>query len=183
MCSNALAMIKNMTDTDMEIERRTMNNRKLKEEEQPASEAGWPDWLSAGDRRLLQSTTVTPDVVVAADGSGDYKTVSEAVAAAPQKSSKRYVISIKAGVYRENVEVTKKQTNIMFIGDGRTTTIITGSRSVRGGTTTFKSATVGEPTATFYTLISPSQAYKFSTISSYYTFFQCLTSSLFKYFA
>ncbi|XP_048128114.1 pectinesterase [Rhodamnia argentea] len=144
MCSNALAMIKNMTDADMEVERMAAAHRKmLKEEERvQGDESGWPQWLSAGDRRLLQSTAVTPDVVVAADGSGTHKTISAAVAAAPEKSSKRYVIRIKAGVYRENVEVSKKKTNLMFIGDGRTNTIVTGSRSVKGGYTTFESATV-----------------------------------------
>ncbi|KAL6335381.1 hypothetical protein AAG906_029624 [Vitis piasezkii] len=138
MCSNALAMIKNMTDTDIAREREAMN-RKLMEER---DESGWPKWLSAGDRRLLQSSSVTPDVVVAADGSGDYKTVSAAVAAAPEKSSKRYIIGIKAGVYKENVEVGKKKTNIMFLGDGRSNTIITGSKNVVDGSTTFNSATV-----------------------------------------
>ncbi|KAM7483948.1 hypothetical protein LguiB_008531 [Lonicera macranthoides] len=138
MCSNALAMIKNMTDTDMENEAKIMG-RKLKEER---NRGGWPEWLSAGDRRLLQSSTVTPNVVVAADGSGDYMTVTEAVEAAPNKSSTRYVISIKAGVYRENVEVPKKKTNIMFMGEGRANTIITGSRNVADGSTTFHSATV-----------------------------------------
>ncbi|OMO66007.1 Pectinesterase, catalytic [Corchorus olitorius] len=138
MCSNALAMIKNMTDTDVANDK-TLTNRKLKEEE---NDIAWPEWLSAGDRRLLQSSTVTPDVVVAADGSGNFKTVSEAVDKAPEKSSKRYVIKIKAGVYKENVEVPKKKTNIMFVGDGRTTTIITGSRNVVDGSTTFHSATV-----------------------------------------
>nr|GEX03745.1 pectinesterase/pectinesterase inhibitor U1 [Tanacetum cinerariifolium] len=49
----------------------------------------------------------------------------------------------KAGVYRENVEVPKGKTNIMFMGDGRNNTIITASRSVKGtGHTTFESATV-----------------------------------------
>ncbi|KAH9713887.1 Pectinesterase/pectinesterase inhibitor 3 [Citrus sinensis] len=139
MCSNALAMIKNMTDTDMMI-MRTSNNRKLIEETSTVD--GWPAWLSTGDRRLLQSSSVTPNVVVAADGSGNFKTVAAAVAAAPQGGTKRYIIRIKAGVYRENVEVTKKHKNIMFIGDGRTRTIITGSRNVVDGSTTFKSATV-----------------------------------------
>ncbi|XAR49828.1 Pectinesterase [Bertholletia excelsa] len=139
MCSNALAMIKNMTDTDIANEVK-LTGRKLREEKDATSE--WPVWLSAGNRRLLQSSTLTPNVVVAADGSGDYKTVSEAVAAAPQKSSKRYIIKIKAGVYRENVEVPKKKINIMFVGDGRTTTIITASRNVKDGSTTFHSATV-----------------------------------------
>nr|O04886.1 RecName: Full=Pectinesterase 1; Short=PE 1; AltName: Full=Pectin methylesterase; Flags: Precursor [Citrus sinensis]AAB57667.1 pectinesterase [Citrus sinensis] len=144
MCSNALAMIKNMTDTDMMI-MRTSNNRKLTEETSTVD--GWPAWLSPGDRRLLQSSSVTPNAVVAADGSGNFKTVAAAVAAAPQGGTKRYIIRIKAGVYRENVEVTKKHKNIMFIGDGRTRTIITGSRNVVDGSTTFKSATaavVGE---------------------------------------
>ncbi|KAJ8553202.1 hypothetical protein K7X08_023880 [Anisodus acutangulus] len=140
MCSNALAMICNMTDTDIANEMKltgSTNNRKLIEDN-----GEWPEWLSAGDRRLLQSSTVTPDVVVAADGSGNFKTVSEAVAKAPEQSSKRYVIRIKAGVYRENVEVPKKKTNIMFMGDGRSNTIITASRNVQDGSTTFHSATV-----------------------------------------
>ncbi|KAL2462493.1 Pectinesterase/pectinesterase inhibitor 3 [Forsythia ovata] len=139
LCSNVLAMIKNMTDTDIQNEMK-LSGRKLKEDDVGTN--GWPKWLSAGDRRLLQSSSVTPDVVVAADGSGNYRTVSAAVAAAPEKSSKRYVIRIKAGVYRENVEVPKKKTNLMFMGDGRSNTIITGSRNVKDGSTTFHSATV-----------------------------------------
>ncbi|KAM0031900.1 putative pectinesterase [Helianthus debilis subsp. tardiflorus] len=141
MCSNALAMICNMTDTDIANEKR-LTGRNLKEEENNYSDSEWPEWLSVGDRKLLQAGTVTPNVVVAADGSGDHKTVAAAVAAAPSKSSTRYVIRIKAGVYRENVEVPKGKTNLMFIGDGRKNTIITASRSVKGGSTTFESATV-----------------------------------------
>lgn len=137
LCGNALAMVRNMTDTDMANERTT---RRLGE---VVNGDGFPSWLSAGDRRLLQASTVTPNVVVAADGSGDFTTVSAAVAAAPESSSSRYVIKIKAGVYTENVEVPKKKTNLMFIGDGRTNTIITGSRNVVDGSTTFHSATVG----------------------------------------
>ncbi|KAL0855272.1 hypothetical protein Bca101_060425 [Brassica carinata] len=156
MCSNALAMIKNMTDTDIanfELKAKlTSNNRKLKEDETTVAidiasageldAEGWPTWLSAGDRRLLQGSTVEADATVAADGSGTFTTVAAAVAAAPENSNKRYVIHIKAGVYRENVEVAKKKKNIMFMGDGRTTTIITASRNVVDGSTTFRSATV-----------------------------------------
>ncbi|KAH7683663.1 Pectinesterase protein [Dioscorea alata] len=81
-------------------------------------------------------------VVVAKDGSGDYRTVGEAVAAAPAKSKKRYVIRIREGRYEENVEVHKKKTNLMFVGDGRDKTVITGSRNVVDGSTTFRSATL-----------------------------------------
>ncbi|PKI61225.1 hypothetical protein CRG98_018373 [Punica granatum] len=148
MCSNSLAMIKNMTDTDMaerrsilEIKEHKLPGRELGAEEE-GNTRGWPKWLSAGNRRLLQATTVTPDITVAADGSGNYRTVAAAVAAAPEGSTRRFIIRIKAGVYRENVEIPKKKTNLMFVGDGRTTTIITGSRNVVDGSTTFNSATV-----------------------------------------
>ncbi|XP_068661800.1 pectinesterase-like [Aristolochia californica] len=140
MCSNALAMICNMTNTDIANEKQSGTQERRLEEE--TGDDGFPSWLSAGDRRLLQSSSVTPDVTVAADGSGNYRTVGAAVLAAPEKSSKRYVIRIKAGVYRENVEIPKKKTNLMFVGDNRKTTVITGSRNVADGSTTFKSATV-----------------------------------------
>ena len=143
MSSNALAMIRNLTDTDIANYEKNMgiNGRKLME----AKEEGirWPEWMSASDRRLLQAGTVKPDVVVAADGSGNFRTVSEAVRAAPNKSNRRYVIKIKAGVYNENVEVPKAKTNIMFVGDGSSRTTITGSRNFVDGSTTFHSATVG----------------------------------------
>ena len=41
MCSNALAMIKNMTDTDIADELLRNTNRKLKEEKD-GSESVWP---------------------------------------------------------------------------------------------------------------------------------------------
>lgn len=144
MCSNVLAMIKNLTDTDMAKESSNLKKSKMVMEEERERKSGWPQWLSAGDRKLLQAPMVTANVTVAADGSGDFKTVSEAVAAAPAKSKNRYIIRIKAGVYIENVDVSKKKTNLMFVGDGRTTTIITGSRNVVDGSTTFRSATVGK---------------------------------------
>lgn len=148
-CSNLLAMVKNLTAVELDS-----TNRKV-EEKQNRDDDGdgdsWPHWLTAGDRRLLQGggggTAVTnppPDVTVAADGSANYRTVSEAVAAAPGGSRKRYIIKIKAGVYRENVEIPRSKTNLMFIGDGQKNTIITARRNVKEGSTTFRSATVGK---------------------------------------
>ncbi|KAJ6696528.1 PECTINESTERASE [Salix koriyanagi] len=64
-------------------------SRKLKDESD--GDEGWPGWLSVTDRRLFQSSLLTPDVVVAADGSGKYRTVSAAAAAAPKHSSQRYI--------------------------------------------------------------------------------------------
>ncbi|XP_068661982.1 pectinesterase-like [Aristolochia californica] len=142
MCSNVLSMASNMTVSHMPMEngKNSFKGRRMEEEE--LEDDKYPSWLSAADRKLLQSPSVPADVTVAVDGSGDYTTVSSAVAAAPEESSRRYVIRIKAGVYQENVEVPKKKTNLMFLGDDRRTTIITGSRNVVDGSTTFRSATV-----------------------------------------
>lgn len=112
----------------------------------PTYKGKFPTWVSPGDRKLLQSSSpgAGANIVVAQDGSGNYKTVGAAVAAAGQrKGSARYVIYVKAGTYNENVEIGTKLKNIMLVGDGIGKTIITGSRSVDGGSTTFKSATVG----------------------------------------
>ncbi|KAJ0674018.1 putative pectinesterase [Helianthus annuus] len=94
MCSNVLALIKHLTNNDT-VDQVKTNTRKLMNKD----DEKWPEWLSTGDRRLLQSETVTPDVVVAADGSGDFTTISAAVEAATNRSSKRLVIGIAAGVY------------------------------------------------------------------------------------
>ncbi|XP_028800478.1 pectinesterase 2-like [Neltuma alba] len=108
----------------------------------PSFKDGLPSWVKPGDRKLLQvaSPASQANVVVAKDGSGKYKTLKEAVDAAPKSNKGRYVIFVKAGVYNEQVEI--KGNNIMLSGDGIGKTIITGSKSVGGGTTTFHSATV-----------------------------------------
>ncbi|XVE87834.1 hypothetical protein DITRI_Ditri19aG0019700 [Diplodiscus trichospermus] len=105
---------------------------------------GFPSWLSSKDRKLLQAlpNEIKANVVVAKDGSGNYKTLAEAVAAAPDKSKTRYIIHVKKGVYEENVEIGKNKKNLMIVGDGLNSTIITGSLNVIDGSTTFKSATV-----------------------------------------
>ncbi|XP_076883876.1 pectinesterase 2-like [Bidens hawaiensis] len=106
-------------------------------------EDGFPRWITPGDRKLLQTTAPRANIVVAQDGSGNYKTIKAAIDAAAKRSgSGRFVIYIKKGVYRENIEIGNKMKNIMLVGDGMKYTIITGSRSVGGGSTTFNSATV-----------------------------------------
>ncbi|KAL0542901.1 hypothetical protein IC582_017982 [Cucumis melo] len=105
---------------------------------------GYPSWLKKGDRRLLGvlGREMEPNIVVAKDGSGNFKTVQEAVESVPDKSKNRIVIYVKKGTYKENVEVGKKKKNVMIVGDGMDSTIITGSLNVVDGSTTFKSATV-----------------------------------------
>lgn len=106
----------------------------------------FPSWVTSRDRKLLQGLpkNIKANVVVAKDGSGKYKTVEEAVASAPNNGKNRYVIYVKKGTYKENVEVGKAKKNVMIVGDGMDSTIITGSLNVVDGSTTFKSATVGK---------------------------------------
>ncbi|KAF5800416.1 putative pectinesterase [Helianthus annuus] len=104
---------------------------------------GFPKWFGPGDRKLLQTSAPRANIVVAQDGSGNYRTIKAAIDAAAKRSgSGRFVIYIKRGVYRENIEIGNKMKNIMLVGDGMKYTIITGSRSIGGGSTTFDSATV-----------------------------------------
>ncbi|KAJ7950944.1 Pectinesterase [Quillaja saponaria] len=108
---------------------------------EPIYKNGFPTWVKPGDRKLLQTSSPASraNVVVAADGSGNFKTLNAAISAA-KSTSGRYVIHVKAGTYNEQVEIKLK--NIMLVGDGIGKTIITGSKSVGGGSTTFRSATV-----------------------------------------
>lgn len=109
---------------------------------------GYPEWVSAADRRLLQyfDNGFAASLVVAQDGLGDYRTITEALDALSEQRSRtdRFIIYVKAGVYRENVEIKSNMRNLMFIGDGVDATIITGNKNIIDGTTTFKTATFGE---------------------------------------
>lgn len=108
------------------------------------SDSGFPNWVGAGDRRLLQEANPKPDATVAQDGSGDYDTIKAAVAAVPKKSPKRFVIYVKKGTYKENVILDKSKWNVMMYGDGKTVTVVSGSLNFVDGTPTFATATVGK---------------------------------------
>ncbi|CAI9759208.1 unnamed protein product [Fraxinus pennsylvanica] len=95
-------------------------------------EDGYPTWFSAADRKLMeahQKGSVAPNAVVAKDGSGQFKTVADAIAAYPKNFKGRYTIYVKAGVYEEFITVNKKQTNVFIYGDGPGKSIITGKRN------------------------------------------------------
>ncbi|TYH62827.1 hypothetical protein ES332_D07G146700v1 [Gossypium tomentosum] len=105
---------------------------------------GFPTWLSRRDRKLLQASLNETkfDLIVAKDGTGNFTNITDAVSAAPNNSDTRFVIYIKAGAYFENVEVDRKKTMLMFVGDGIGKTVVKASRNVVDGFTTFRSATV-----------------------------------------
>ncbi|KAL8141471.1 hypothetical protein V2J09_014503 [Rumex salicifolius] len=113
-----------------------------------ATASGFPAWVVREDRRLLEGrrslAAAAATFVVAKDGSGQYKTVQAAInAAAKVGGTGRKVIYVKRGVYRENIWVNPYTSNVMLVGDGIRKTTITSGRSVKGGYTTYNSATAG----------------------------------------
>jgi len=108
---------------------------------------GYPTWISAADRELLGRININnpkPNVVVAPDGSGQFRTISAALATYPNNLEGRYVIYVKAGIYNEQVLITKDQVNVFMYGDGPRKTIVTGSKNYAEGVSTYQTATFGE---------------------------------------
>jgi len=120
----------------------TANNRKLLSEEPLVD--GFPSWVSEGQRKILEAAEPKPDVVVAQDGSGQVKTIHEALKMVPKKNKKPFVIYVKAGIYREYVNLNKHMSFVTMIGDGPTLTRITGNKNYVDGIQTYNTATVGK---------------------------------------
>ncbi|KAH7680013.1 Pectinesterase protein [Dioscorea alata] len=106
---------------------------------------GMPSWITESDRRLLKqqaASIYTPNVTVAKDGSGNFTTITEALNAIPTDRDTAYVLSIKQGLYEENVTVESWMTNITMYGEGSRKTIITGNKSHRDGVQTYHTSTL-----------------------------------------
>jgi len=67
-------------------------------------------------------SAVTPNAVVSHDGSAKYKTVQEAINAAPHNATatNRWVILIKSGTYKEQIHITKDKHFVTLIGESQT---------------------------------------------------------------
>ncbi|XVF86990.1 hypothetical protein PTKIN_Ptkin18bG0084700 [Pterospermum kingtungense] len=133
--SNSLAIVTKILGLlpDIPIHRRLLGFHQTDSE--------FPGWVSPTERRLLQESKPTPNVVVAQDGSGDFETIKEAVNLVGKKNQSRFVIYVKQGKYVENVILDKNKWNVMIYGDGKDKTIISGSLNNVDGTRTFDSAT------------------------------------------
>ena len=73
----------------------------------------------------LGTFAANPDFVVATDGSGNFRTVQEAINAVPDFRKNETVIFIKKGVYKEKLVLAGSKTNVVFLGEERDQTILT----------------------------------------------------------
>ncbi|KAJ6823646.1 pectinesterase 3-like [Iris pallida] len=138
LTSNSLAIAAGMLgilrDLGVPIHRKLLSS--------PSSHAALPRWVSAWHRRALLVGDAKPNVTVAKDGSGQFRTIGEAVQLVPKKNLHPFVIYVKEGEYEEKVVVEKSKWNVVFVGDGMYKTVVTGSLNFVDGTPTFSTATV-----------------------------------------
>ena len=117
---------------------RSGNIRKLSEEEPALAKRR----LRRVPRQAAPRISLMPTIVVAKDGSGQFKTIGEAVAILHKKTNESVVIYVKAGVYEEYVEIPEHVNNVNLFGEGPLKTRITGSKSKINDIDTFYTATV-----------------------------------------
>ncbi|WOH04612.1 hypothetical protein DCAR_0624023 [Daucus carota subsp. sativus] len=116
-----------------------VEGRILAEKKPPTSSGGLKLYPGGDNVKVSQMVFVNPN------GSGNFSTINDAVALAPNNTdgTKGYfVIRIAAGVYEEYLNITKTKKYIMMIGDGINQTIVTGNRSVTDGWSTFNTGTL-----------------------------------------
>lgn len=90
-----------------------------------------------------QALKVQHDLVVAKDGSGDFRYIQDAINAVRVYLPKPITIKIKKGIYKEKIEVYSTLTNITFVGESLDSTIISyDDYSGKGKMETFDSYTV-----------------------------------------
>ncbi|KAJ3701947.1 hypothetical protein LUZ61_005652 [Rhynchospora tenuis] len=127
MGSNALGVINSISSSAAKTKSLRPTSMKLMVYD--ADQQGYPTWLSSGERKLLQEDSPKPDAVVAKDGSGQFKTINNAIEAVPANHTGRYVIYVKAGEYDEIVKVPRGTNNVFMYGDGANKSIVNGKLS------------------------------------------------------
>ncbi|KAI3459253.1 hypothetical protein Pfo_015916 [Paulownia fortunei] len=152
LSSNGLAMVTDISSILSSLQLGNLGSRRLLSEEGRILYGNDPTDYAPGDeprffknlRRLLTvtPTSLKPNAVVAQDGSGHFKTISAAIATVPKKNNNTFVIYVKAGLYKEQVQVPKGVNKIVLIGDGPLKTRITGRKNFAEGVKTYQTATV-----------------------------------------
>lgn len=83
-----------------------------------------------------QKSKTVYDIIVAKDGGGNFTKVQDAFDAVPGNNSKRTIIFVKAGVYKEKLKLVSTKKNVTLIGESYKNTILTYDdyAEIAGGT-------------------------------------------------
>ena len=75
----------------------------------------------------LSAADLHPDIIVAADGSGKFTSLQEAISTAPMQTDPKtpWVILVKTGTYKEHIYVQRERGNIRVVGEDAEKTIVT----------------------------------------------------------
>ena len=84
-------------------------------------------WASVNESSRKDRYTI----VVAADGSGDTKTVQEGIDRVPEYNTHRFVIHIKPGTYKEQIKISQTKPFITLQGDDALKTTLTFNLSAQ----------------------------------------------------
>ena len=100
-----------------------------------------PIFLFVVLRGAAQPATYPTSFTVAQDGSGNFRTIQEAINAVRDLSQQRVTIHIRNGVYHEKLVIPSWKTMIALVGESRDSTIITNDdysgKPVPGGRDAF----------------------------------------------
>ncbi len=72
-----------------------------------------------------EGKTIKADAVVAADGTGDFTSLQDAINAAPNNRTEYYYIYIKKGTYKEVITIPQTKDYIYLIGEETAMTVLT----------------------------------------------------------
>jgi pectinesterase len=99
----------------------------------PNSSASLLGQIASGLSFLLVAVSLSaaappPDAIVAADGTGQYTSLQEAISKAPlstDSAATRWVILVRPGTYHERIYVQRERGRIHVVGEDAATTVIT----------------------------------------------------------
>ncbi|KAH9786912.1 Pectinesterase [Citrus sinensis] len=100
------------------------------------------------DDKLWKAETNKVRITVCQNGTGDFKTIREAINSIPPYNTRRVILEIKPGVYREKVSIPKPLPFVTFLGNSSDPPTITGNDTASATGSdgkplkTFQSATV-----------------------------------------